>query len=145
MSAHHRENSSQGTWHHLHFIEEESEVQSNLLRTHLSQSHSSLWLCGPFSSLITGTCKSGQGILRANLDLDHHDPFLVPPQNENHKASVVSFSKSKIDSAEGSSYFHEAVSFLLLMLNVYQEMTVTVDVGCCYFVNPFFFFYPLEK
>ena len=50
VSAHQRENSSQGTWRHLHFIEEESEVQSNLPRTHLSHSHSSLWPCGPFSS-----------------------------------------------------------------------------------------------
>ena len=96
------------------------------------------------SFLITGTCKSGQGILQAYLDLDHHDPSLVPPQNENHKASIVNFSKSKIDSVEGTSYFYEAASFLLLlMLNVYQEMTV--DGSCCYSVNSFFFFNPLEK
>ena len=95
------------------------------------------------SFLIPGTCKSGQGILQASLHLNHRDPSLVPPQNENHKASVVNFSKSKIDSVEGTSYFYEAAPFLLLlMLNVYQE--ITVDCSCCYFVSSLFF-NPLEK
>lgn len=131
-----------------HFIDEESEVQSNLSKIlpvlepqfYLGRP---VWTCSQHwtaSFQITGTRKSGQGLLQAGLELVYRDPSLVPPQNEKHKAKVVSFSKPKLIKLKGLSISMKLFpsSFLDIKCPSGNDQ-VPVDSSCVYFVNSSFF------